>query len=747
MDLGKILDGTPEPILTVPDTILFESIAGAGVNGWSGDHSLAVPMTEFQKELTDQVISSHYSDILKFFETDGPVMVESLHTLYTNAQLVATHPFLLVDHYLPKNLLLREVPLRLQHASGKFKILGDILDIIKEYRITVGLVSRPGKTLDLVEAYLQGKFVNYIRHSGSQLRDTGKIDPKYSTIHLIASSELDSNYPGDERFDLIIAFDQTFSINDHHIAAIRRNGRPSQSLSSGGGVGSGVSGVTAGGSSGSGQDQPLTPVIRLIPANSIEHIYLKVKRDWDASHTENGHPLSSGVHSVVGVDHGHGSLDSVLSGDTFTDATNDVQFLRRVLAGTVVLRGKVGAIPNDLKPIYAQNLKPLAKWLQTCSTAWPLPDLADIPEYSAADVERTLLTEVHGDDAYSVSVSSHRSSPPAGWSRSSHTNGSGVSRKGSIKHERSKLSDHEYYNAKRLKRETDSVEYPSLGTSDPLLVLQMSNTHSISDGPPHHTSVLTHRLLRRLEDVINENSTLKAEIRSYRAQASSRQKEYEGLLEEIADKILIIGDLETRVKAAERKTERSIADLVRSDEKVSKLTEELKQTKSIISSTEVPEKKLLDEQTAKIAELNAEIHKLEERVESRNAENEYMRTEYQKASSAAVEAHNQISELEQEKKALEKKVQSEAVRLRTLSFDEERFQKDQTIRELTSRVAALEEHLKRILGSDRHTNNSLSRSRYTSRASSVPRRTRSPGSSGVNAATPSVASSTPTSNS
>jgi hypothetical protein len=608
MDLGRILDSTPEPSLT--DSILLNG----ATHNQDGDYCLPVPMTDVQKELTEQVISAHYSDILKFFETNEPVMAESLNTLYVNAQLVATHPFLLVDHYLPKNLLLKEMPFRLQESSGKFKVLSDILELIKKSKFTVALVSRPGKSLDLIEAFLLGKLVNYKRHSGSNLRDPGEIDPQYSTIHLIPSSELDSTYLGDESFDLIIAFDQTFSLSDTHITSIRTHNRLTP-----------------------------VPIIRLIPYNSVEHVCLKV--------------------------------DEGPSGDV------DGVFLRRVLAAVVVLRGKVGVIPGDLKPIYSHGLRQLSPWFAHLDSPWPLVDLPDIAEYTASDVEKSLLIEVNRNRDRTLSTDKPSSSS-------------------------------DYYLAKRLKRDSEVIAE----AAEDSFGLELRD---------RHRTVLTHAIVQQLEELLKENSNQADEIESFREVASSRQAQLEAVLETMAYKVRHIGELENKLRVAERRVERCVADTEKANEKAQVLAAELAEVKQAFQDGP-PELSTLDSLRQRASELEAELKKGQEKIESKDAENEYMRAEYQKASSAAVELNSKVTNLENTNKILEHKVETETARLKLLTFDEERLQKDDQIKELTNRVNMLEEHLKRVTSSEKP--NSNSRSRYTSRASSVPRRTRSPGS-------------------
>lgn len=602
MELGKILDSTPEPSL-VP-------VLGKYKND-GGDYVLPVPMAESQRTLTDQVVSLHYSDILKLFETAESVMHESLDTLFANSQLVATHPYLLVEQYEPHNLLLKEVPAQLARESGKFGVLGDIIDLIKDDKKHMALVCRPGKTMDLIEAYILGKFVNYRRYSGSYLREPNGEDNDFSTVHLIPSSNLDPSFVED-KFDFLVAFDQSFSTSEPHVAKILKS-----------------------------HTKPPTPLpmLRLIPLNSVEHIALK-----------------------------------------FSDDTNG-DFLKKVLAAVVCLRWSVGSIPADLKPLYHQHLEPLADWFHNPTTPWQLPELPGVEEYSASDVEESLLKEWEDEDEKESSTGSQIGKGANG-----------------------------YYNVKRLKRETDYVSEDRDSENDGELV-------------PYQT-LMTHQLIRKMNVLITKNSQLKTDLESYKLTSSQRQEAYEELVEEMGTKVRAIDELENRLRFTERKVERLTTERERAVEKTDRVAQELLTTREAIQNGP-PETAKLDDQRRRIEELEAELKKSQEKLESRNRENEYMREEYQTASSAAADAHSQIKTLKEENAELEKRADGEAIRLRSLTFDEERSAKDDQIKELTSKLELLEEHLRRMMDSEKQ---QIGRSRLASRANSSSKmsRTNSP---------------------
>lgn len=229
MDLFKILDTTPEPPIVNLNTTL----------NTSGDYWLAVPMSEYQKELTDQVVSLHYSDILKYFETDDNdrVLLDSLEVLYLNSQLVATHPYLLINHYLPKNLTSKDIPYNLCETSGKFQVLKDVITLIEGTSLNVGIVARSGKLLDLVEALLLGSKTTIKRHHGNYIKDPAKNKNKDLTTHLIPS---DVDVDIKEKFDLIFSLDIT--PKNEFLLSLKKT--------------------------------PTSPILRFVSANSIDHVAL-----------------------------------------------------------------------------------------------------------------------------------------------------------------------------------------------------------------------------------------------------------------------------------------------------------------------------------------------------------------------------------------------------------------------------------------------------------------------------------------
>lgn len=335
MDLLRILDTKPIPSIVDSQTL------GASGN-ISGNYWLPTTMCLYQKELTDQIVSLHYSDILRYFETTDfkeDVILESMRTMCLNSEYVATHPYLLIDHYMPKSLITRDIPAHLAETSGKFTVLRDLINLVQDYETNTVIVCRPGRTTDLLEALLLGNRVNIKRYDGNSIKSKQKKQQKRNytcTCHIFPSSAWDSvKYPitkDTTQFDMFIALDPTVDITSPSSIKILEHARYRNA-----------------------KNESRAPIVHLTAINSVDHCDLYFSK----KHKRNSR-----------------------------------EFLECVTAAVVVLRDRVGILPPDLRPIYSQQLNYLIEWLEDPLLPWPLPDIYPVKRYTAMDVERSLLSEV-----------------------------------------------------------------------------------------------------------------------------------------------------------------------------------------------------------------------------------------------------------------------------------------------------------------------------------------------------------------
>ncbi|SCV05583.1 LANO_0H10682g1_1 [Lachancea nothofagi CBS 11611] len=165
------------------------------VDDQSSNYCVPVGLTILQKDLIEILISIHARSLLQFYNNEdvykfeeskgftkltlpalSPQQLTSM--LAANIRAIANHPFLLVEHYMPRQLLLMEPGERLIGASDKFQKMALLLDSLfsrdrtkfpKALQITI--LSHSVKELDLIEGYLLGKPVKLRRLSGTSLFD------------------------------------------------------------------------------------------------------------------------------------------------------------------------------------------------------------------------------------------------------------------------------------------------------------------------------------------------------------------------------------------------------------------------------------------------------------------------------------------------------------------------------------------------------------------------------------------------
>lgn len=457
MNLLRILDDKPAPSIADAKTL--------GVSGnTSGDYWLPTTMCLYQKELTDQIVSLHYSDILRYFSTSDfkeDVVLESMKTMCRNSAKVATHPFLLIDHFLPKSLIARDIPSHLCETSGKFAVLRDLITLLQDYETQTALVCCPGRTMDLVEALLLGNKVNIKRYDSNSIKSRQKKQKKVShscTVHIFPSKDWDSSqHPIDKnipRFDMFIALDHTVDTNNEDMVMILTHGRRTRSK--------GATTKTI---------EPRSPIVRLVAINSFEHCDLYFRKKY-----------------------GKGTKE----------------YLESVTAAVVVLRDRVGVLPPDLRPIYNQHLGYLIAWLEDPSLPWPLPDVYTIKHYNSMDVERSLLSEVNykqNDDLDSAFSTNNKKR-----SRSNRPQLNGLK-------ESSVSSDimvspvvPSFYETKRLKN--DYSKNPTKQRKGMLTGIIRNDGNSSSN---YHLSsdILTHRLIQSMAQIYYDLERQKQELQMY----------------------------------------------------------------------------------------------------------------------------------------------------------------------------------------------------------------------------------------
>lgn len=579
MDLFSILDGTPEPPIV---DLHLDSINS------SGEYNLPTPMFEFQKELTDQIVSLHYSDILKYCETNDTteLIIKSLEICVDNCMLVATHPYLLIQHYMPKNLTLRDILAKLAETSGKFSVVRDLINVILLNKIltlpkNVGLVMKnDSKVFDLTEALLLGCNGSRTiqRYLGNNIKkETGRSskvkDSKSATIHLIPH---DGNLSKNEselknvKFDVLIAMDGYVNTGSEFFTSLRCQNRRGDEAA----------------------------LIRLIPINTIEHCLLH----YDGN-------------------------------------KNEDNYLYKLISSIVCLRDQIGNLPPDICPIYNQNLTYLSHTFfdhvfrrdLRSFPSWPLPELPNIPRFTATDVERSLLTEV----VYHYTP------------YDSNENSADLP-----------LKKKSYYETKRL--QLDYVTNPLKNDYNALSGIQ--SHHGVSDKPPKDTSILTHQIILELNASYYDLATVEEEYNSYvQFNTDERQKKFGRRVDEVKQALSKILDdvdhAQHRIDITEKKIAKRNQEVEEMQEKAKENKEKLLTFKETHDFPDSSTKGKFVENQLKIWDLQKQVKELVEKLHSKREERSYTTKEVDNCNVSISTSKEQLRVAEETNDSLKRKIE------------------------------------------------------------------------------------------
>lgn len=590
MNLLSILDGTPEPPII---DLHIENV------NESGEYHLPTPMYEFQKELTDQIVSLHYPDILKYCETDDSkdIIRKSLEICIHNCMLVSTHPYLLIHHYMPKNLALKDMSSKLAETSGKFHVLKNLMNVIIHNNTSksvknIGVVmSNNAGFFDLAEALFLGcsgnksikRYVgNHVRKETAKSgKSNGSADNPVTNIHLIPH---DANITKHEdllyqtKFDVLIVFDGTVDVASSFFRELKSQNRRGEAI-----------------------------VIRAIPMRTIEHckLYYESKK-------------------------------------------NDKDYLYKLISSIVCLRDQIGNLPPDLIPIYNQNLTYLSQTFFDAAfkhglrgprfPAWPLPELPPIPRFSEVDVERSLLTEVHFHytpyDSYDNVIDY---APP-------------TKKKGNI------LS---YYESKRL--ESDYITNPLKNDFNKLSGIH-SHTPVKSSNNRDSRPLLTHKLIVQLNGSYIDLESLSQECEIYENfNESDRQDKKIGRRETEYAKTLCnisndVDHAEQRIQLAEKKSIKKLNEIEDAKVEIEELDQKINsfiKDNGLQSNEEL--KKYIENQIH-IWEIKLKIKENLIKIKAKNEEKNYTNKEYTNALTSIKDSEQQITEAENNNEDLKRKI-------------------------------------------------------------------------------------------
>lgn len=700
MDLFSILDGTPEP--SIVDLHL-------DTDNFLGEYDLATPMFEFQKELTDQIVSLHYPDILKYCETNDTteLIIKSLEICVENCMLVASHPYLLIRHYMPKNFNIRDLPAKLAETSGKFSVLRNVINVIQQQQVQqmgqTGQTGRPPaatrffppllllalallastlvkhiavimrndqKTFDLTETLLLG--VNghkqILRYVGNSIkRETNKSsrsnykDSRSTYIHLLPSDGEITRYVEElpnVKFDVLIALDGTVDTKGEFVRSLR------------GGCDTGYTNL----SNISGSEPVTVDSISVDSGSSINEnnqngLY---ENGASASSTsDSGGAVILKLIPMYSIEH---SLQH------YAEFKNDPSYLYKLISSIVCLRDQVGNLLPDLFPIYNQNLSYLShtffdhvfKRESQTFPKWPLPELPNVPKFSPSDVERSLLTEV----VY------HYTPYDSNFNSNSNDTGSNGNGEGSSKKRKT------YYENKRLQ-----LDYVTNPLKHDYASLSGIHTHHLT-ALKHlqASSIMTHMLLLKLNSGYHDLDLIREEFESYIAfNKPEKQRSFGRRVEEIKRTLTtLIEDYdhnELRLLVTQKKINKRNEENENYSKKITDFTNSLLGfSESHDFSSDSPKANFVKQQL-KMWNLQNEIKSLAEKTKAKSDEKSYMTTELQACEQSIKQSADQSEKAVKECKLLNEQI-DEAMENETKEANEFSALRAQKLADLEKAMAA-----------------------------------------------------------
>lgn len=190
--------------------------------------------------------------------------------MFDQLRQISRHPSLVVDHFIPKKLLLLEVKDRLLHMSGKMMFFDRLVDLIAtkydqaggqdlgDYNLLV--VAASVKEIEWIEGQIIGKKLHYVNLSARKLYDAEEKPSRFVkedsvdddqqnsefksrrrhfvarqnkpssqapqfTLHLVTSRQLYLSYSSSTPFDMIVSFDSEIDVESASIELLRSNNK------------------------------------------------------------------------------------------------------------------------------------------------------------------------------------------------------------------------------------------------------------------------------------------------------------------------------------------------------------------------------------------------------------------------------------------------------------------------------------------------------------------------------------------
>ncbi|KAK9455362.1 class II histone deacetylase complex subunits 2 and 3-domain-containing protein [Dipodascopsis uninucleata] len=663
------------------------------------EYAVPVGLFDFQRQIYEQVIILHSSEILRFCDfVSSPASLReqlepAMRTVANRTMLAATHPYLLVPSLLPRNLNDKEESRYIAAIGEKFHVLESIVMAFKQTGLKLGIVAREGPTMDLVSTFLSGKKIKYARREGEMdmevnremTEDESQLFEK-AIVVLVPSTAKDEN-DKNKRFilpavDLVVALDSSFDASQSQVQQLR------------GATGAGLAAI-----------ESLAPVIRLVAVNTCEH-------------------------ALVGAAASLGSQDIVL----------DISVLSSVITAVTLLRQDAGRLPEEVRKELDVLPQKLPAWIKD-KRSEPFPFSFTMSPNSTSKILSNLsssmvtVKEINLRDVLSESASGSLMSEMLNSLESDSHPPIQISIEDAILHflkmsklvgvaddspetKRLRLSDIEGPgNYMQLDSKEDELEEDDDHLKDNYL---SDNDEDLSSLSVDVKEQIIESLRLHLTDAHARVHLLESELDNFKEHHVTLLLKDENTDKIMQELVARNEELEKRVTTAQKRIEQNDVEKARLKSEIAEKKVLLEKAENALLNGSADLKELQELRNTK-SKLEDDNRRLQNTLQNHDSTANYMRIEYEKATRAAREAEEEIQKQKQINQELERKANVNVQQLKLLQWDAERSEWEANIAKYKLRIESLEESLKRL-----QVDRTARGGRYGIRSSSVPRRGLSP---------------------
>lgn len=236
-DPGPIVD-TQEASLEIEEVEPFPHLGPE-------EHVIALPLRESARDQYRMILKKNGERLEEFcaksWSSDDPLVFD-MQSLADQLQNYATHPDLDSLDTLTQPNVAPEIMVNWDIGqSAKFHFLGELLEMLRDRSLHIAVICQPGRLMDILETFLQGKRIQYIRCDNERKSQEAS---SMVAVTLLPSSGENSRAVVASA-DCIIGFDNSFDAQSPNTKAVREHMmNPGQ----------------------------LAPVVSLFVVNTVEHV-------------------------------------------------------------------------------------------------------------------------------------------------------------------------------------------------------------------------------------------------------------------------------------------------------------------------------------------------------------------------------------------------------------------------------------------------------------------------------------------